>query len=75
MSAGGALIQMATQCRRPAAQDGIDDFHMQPGKPLSAAVEKRVSRSANNVSHLQRWPGHLFGLGWLCGWRENRQRI
>jgi hypothetical protein len=40
MSAGGTLIQMATQRRRAAAQDGIDHFQMQPGKPLSAAVEK-----------------------------------
>ena len=75
MSAGGALIQMATLRRGTAAQDGIDDFQMQPGKPLSAAVEKRVSRNADDVGHLQRWPGHLIGFRWLCGWCENGQRI
>ena len=75
MSAGGTLIQMATLRRGTAAQDGIDDFQMQPGKPLSAAVEKRVTRSADDIGQFQGWPGHLFGLRWLCGWRENGQRI
>jgi hypothetical protein len=75
MSAGGTLIQMATLRRRTAAQDGIDYFQMQPGKPFSTAVKKRVSRRAYDGSHLQRWPGHLFGLGWLCGCCENGQCI
>jgi len=75
MSAGGTLIQMATQRRRTAAQDGVDYFQMQPGKPLLAAVEKRVSRRAEDIGHLQRWPGQLFGLRCLCGWSEDGQRI
>src|SRR5215831_6994823 len=75
MSAGGALIQMAPLRRRTAAQDGVDDFQMQPGKPLSTAVEKRVSCRADNVGHLQRWPGHLMGLRCLCGYCENGQCI
>jgi len=60
MPAVGALIDVTAEHRRAAANDGGQDFQVQPGKPFPAALSKRRSSCADQIGHLQWWPGHLL---------------
>ena len=35
---------------------------MLPGDPFTASFDECVSRSADQIGHLQRWPAHLLVL-------------
>ena len=75
MAAPRTLINVPAERRRSAEQDGVENFLMYPGEPIPAAIEERVSRGADDIGHLQRWPRHLF-----CGVRtsfasKHRQRV
>ena len=39
-------------------------FDMLPGDPLTASFDECVSRSANQIGHLEEWPVHLHVLWW-----------
>ena len=43
-----------------AAQDGVQHFEVQPGKPFSAVFEKALSGCADDVGHLDGRPRHLL---------------
>src|SRR5208283_5118507 len=59
MSAVGTLITMSAEGGGAAAGDGQQHLLMLPGHPPTTAVKKRLSRTANQVGHLQRRPAHL----------------
>jgi hypothetical protein len=63
MPATGTLIHMGAERGGSTAQDGGEHLQMQPGEPFPAALEEGVSRGADHIGHLDRWPGHLFRLG------------
>ena len=67
MPAVGALVDVTAERRGAAADDGGQDLQVQPGEPFPAALIERGSGCADQVGHLQRWPGHLF--------RGERERI
>ena len=62
MPAAGTLVDVTAKCRAAAADDGGQDFQVQPGKPFPAALIERGSGCADQVGHLQRWPGHHFAV-------------
>jgi len=64
MFAVRALIAMSTQRSGTAARDGQQHLLVLPVDPLATALEKRLSRTANDVGHLQKRPTHLRLL--LC---------
>ena len=59
MPAAGALIEMPAQCGGATAPNGQQDFDMLPADPLTASFDECVSRGADKIGHLERWPAHL----------------
>ena len=77
MPAAGALIEMAAEGGGTTPRNGQQHFEMLPAEPLAASFDECVSRSADQIGHLQRWPAHLFVLRWPVfslaspeGWRS-----
>ena len=60
---------MTAERRSAATDEGGQDLQVQPGEPFPAALEEGGSGCADQVGHLQWWPGHLFR-----GERERVQR-
>lgn len=60
VSAGCALIDMTAEHGSAAALDGCQHFQMQAVQPVPVAVDKMSSCQTNQISHLERWPGHLL---------------
>ena len=75
MPASRTLIRVSAERGGSAAQDGGEDFQVQPGKPSPAALKERISRCADHIGHFQRRPHHLLGLGRVSATGEDRQRI
>jgi hypothetical protein len=64
MSAAGAFIEMAAQRDGATPRNGPQHFDMLPGDPLTASFDEGVSRGADQIGHLQRWPAHLLLQRW-----------
>jgi hypothetical protein len=62
MAAAGALIEMAAECGGATTPNGPQDFEMLPAEPVAVSFDEGSSCSADQIGHLQRWPGHLAGL-------------
>jgi len=62
MPTASAFIEMATECGGATARNGQEHLDMLPGDPLTASFGERVSRGADEIGHLQRWPAHLLFL-------------
>ncbi len=62
MSAASAFIEMAAERGGATPQNGQQHFDMLPGDPLTASFDECVSRSADEIGHLERWPVHLLVL-------------
>src|SRR5271170_7794645 len=62
MSAAGALIEMTAQCGGTTPANGPQHFDMLPTEPVTISFEEGISRGADQIGHLQWWPGHLFPL-------------
>ena len=58
MSAAGTAITMSAQRSGTATRDGQQHLLVLPVDPPAAAFKKRLSCTANDVSHLQRRPAH-----------------
>jgi len=61
MSALGTCIHMSAERGGAAAQDCVQYFEAQPGKPLLAALEEAFSGCADDIGHLNGRPRHLLG--------------
>src|SRR5260370_30465946 len=64
MSAARALIEMSAEHGRATPRNGQQHFDMLPGDPLTASVDECISRSADQLGHLDAWPVHLLVLWW-----------
>jgi hypothetical protein len=60
MPATGAFIEMAAQSGGTTTLNGSQYFHVLPTKPVAVLFDEHLSRSADDIGHLQRWPAHLF---------------
>ena len=60
MTAAEALIEMPTQSRSAATDDGIEHLAMRPCKARSVPLPKAVARCADDVGHLEGGPVHRF---------------
>src|SRR5215831_7763035 len=59
LSATITLLDVSAQRRRPASDDGAEDFEMHPGEPATMLLYEGCAIGPNNVGHLQRWPDHF----------------
>src|SRR5690349_14691307 len=59
VSAARASVFVATERCRTAAFDCRKHLAMQPGEPRPVALDEPVAYSADDVSHLERWPVHF----------------
>src|SRR5260370_42108219 len=62
MPAASALIEMSAERGRATARNRQEHFDMLPGDPLTASFDEGVSRSADQIGHLEGWPVHLLVL-------------
>jgi hypothetical protein len=60
MPATDAFIEMATQSGGTTTLNGSQYFHVLPTKPVAVLFDEHLSRSADDIGHLQRRPAHLF---------------
>jgi hypothetical protein len=64
MSATGALVDMTAECGGPTPRNGQQHFDVLPAKPMTVSFYESLSRSAEDVGHLERRPIHLLLLRW-----------
>src|ERR1700722_19188602 len=62
MSAAGALIEMTAECGGTTPANGQQYFAVLATEPVAISFDEGISRGADHIGHLQRWPGHLFLL-------------
>src|ERR1700675_1020314 len=60
--AAGALIEMTAECGGTTPANGQQYFDVLPTEPVAISFDESISRGADQVGHLQRWPGHLLFL-------------
>src|SRR5271169_5483342 len=74
MSAAGALIEMTAECGGATPPNGPQHFDVLPTEPVAISFEESVSRGADQIGHLQWWPGHLLFLRPMAFERQRIQR-
>jgi hypothetical protein len=62
MSTASALIEMSAEHGGATPHNGQQHFDMLPGDPLTASFDEGLSRSADQIGHLEGWPVHLLVL-------------
>src|SRR6266542_3773386 len=67
MATDGTLIEMPAQGRGPAVRDGAEHTEVLRGEPAAMDLDEACPVLANDVGHLEGWPGHRF-----CSRRERR---
>src|SRR5256884_6796220 len=65
ISAVGAFVEMAAKCGGTTPLNGSQHLDMLPTKPVAISFDENLSRSADDIGHLQRRPAHLLLPGWL----------
>src|SRR5260221_3202429 len=62
MPATGALVEMAAECGSTTSPNGQQPFDVLPPEPVAISFEESISRGADQIGHLEWWPGHLLFL-------------
>src|SRR5260370_2161997 len=62
MPATGALVEMAAECGGTTSPNGQQHFDVLPTEPVAISFEESISRGADQIGHLEWWPGHLVFL-------------
>src|SRR5208283_3081800 len=62
MPATGALIEMSTECGGTTPANGQQHFDVLPTEPVTISFDESISRGADQIGHLEWWPGHLLFL-------------
>jgi hypothetical protein len=62
MSAAGALIEMTTKGGGTTPANGQQHFDVLPTEPVAISFDEGSSRGADQIGHLEWWPGHLVLL-------------
>jgi hypothetical protein len=70
--ATGALIEMTAECGSTTPPNGQQHFDVLPTEPVAISFEESISRGADQIGHLEWWPGHLLFLRRMA---FERQRI
>ena len=60
MPATGALIEMTAECGGTTSLNGQQHFDVLPPEPVAISFDESISRGADQIGHLEWWPGHLF---------------
>jgi hypothetical protein len=58
--ATSAFVEMTAECGGATPLNGPQYFHVLPAKPVAVLFDEQLSRSADDIGHLERWPAHLF---------------
>ena len=74
MPATGALIEMTAECGRTTPPNGQQHFDVLPTEPVAISFEEGISRGADQIGHLEWWPGHLLFLRRTAFERQRIQR-
>ncbi len=74
MSAPGALIEMTAECGGTTPLNGQQHFAVLPTEPVAISFEEGISRGADQIGHLEWWPGHLLFLRRTAFERQRIQR-
>jgi hypothetical protein len=64
MSAAHAFIEMTAESSRTASRNGSQYFDVLPREPVAVSFDECLSRSADQIGHLERRPVHLFFGCW-----------
>ena len=74
MPATGALIEMTAECGRTTPPNGQQHFDVLPTEPVAISFDESISRGADQIGHLEWWPGHLLFLRRTAFERQRIQR-
>src|SRR6266481_2470783 len=72
--ATGALIEMTAECGSTTPPNSQQHFDVLPTKPVAISFEESISRGADQIGHLEWWPGHLLFLRRTAFERQRIQR-
>src|SRR5262249_44716018 len=64
-----ALVTMSAQDCGTAVGNGLEDLAVQPVNPPAMVHDEATGLWANDIGHLQGWPGHFFSSlreRWTC---------
>ncbi len=64
MSAASAFIEMSAKGGGATPPNRQEHFDMLPAEPVAVSFDECVSRSADQIGHLEGWPVHLVVLWW-----------
>src|SRR5215467_3832053 len=69
IAAARTLVAMAAQNGSAAGCDGLQNLAVRPVNPAAMVLDEAIPLCANDIGHLQGWPGHFFcslreGLTW-----------
>src|SRR5712692_8032481 len=74
MSATGALIEMTAECGSTTPPNGQQHFDVLPTEPVAISFDEGISRGADQIGHLEWWPGHLLFVRRTAFERQRIQR-
>src|SRR5258707_5294515 len=74
MSAPGALIEMTAEGGGTTPLNGQQHFDVLPPEPVAISFDEGISRRADQIGHLEWWPGHLLFLRRTAFQGQRRQR-
>src|SRR5258708_29987209 len=72
--AAGALIEMTAECGSTTPPNGQQHFDVLPTEPVAISFDEGISRGADQIGHLQRWPCHLLFLQRTALFFEHRSQ-
>src|ERR1700676_1819528 len=72
--ATGALIEMTAECGSTTPPNGQQHFDVLPTEPVAISFDEGISRGADQIGHLEWWPGHLLFLRRTAFERQRIQR-
>src|SRR5216684_1830228 len=74
MSAPGAPLEMTAECGGTTPLNGQQHFDVLPTEPVAISLDEGISRGADQIGHLEWWPGHLLFLRRTAFERQRIQR-
>src|SRR5262249_46305068 len=60
VAAAGTQVAGAAPHSRPAPCAGVQDLAVRPANPAAMVLDEAIPLCANDIGHLQGWPGHFF---------------
>src|SRR5215831_18739552 len=60
IAAARTLVTMAAQNGSAAGRNGMQDFAVRPVNPAAMVLDEAIALCANDIGHLQGWPGHFL---------------